>query len=140
MTRDPLQALLRARQTAVDDAQKVVAEAYHMEQEAIEAVRQATESLELEMREASSITAGDETVEAFARWLPVGRKRIAQAHARQRDATSTLDQVRTILVLARSGVCAVETVIQKKRDEKAIALGRREQAELDEFSARRTER
>lgn len=137
MSRDPLAALLRIRQAALDDAQTVSSNAYHAEQQAIEAVRQATETLELEMREASSLTAGDEAVEAFARWLPIGRKQVADAHVRQREATAVLDQVRTILILARSAVGAVESMIENKRQEKLVLENRREQAELDELAGRR---
>ncbi|MCQ8279943.1 flagellar export protein FliJ [Acetobacteraceae bacterium KSS8] len=137
MSRDPLLSLLRFRQSAVDEAQKALAEAYRVEQEAIAAVRRATETLELEMREASSLTAGDDAVEAFARWLPVGRKDVADAHARQREATTNLDQLRAVMTLARASVRAVEALMEKKAQIAAQHQKQKEQAELDEFAMRR---
>lgn len=136
MSRDPLASLLRFRQTAVDEAQKALADAHRVEQEAIAAVRAETDTLEQEMHVASSLSAGDDAVEAFAKWLPVGRKRISDAHLKQREATMTLDRVRAVLTLARASARAVETLMETRAAEQARGRTRKEQIELDEFALR----
>ncbi|WP_419727858.1 flagellar export protein FliJ [Lichenicola sp.] len=136
MKRDPLKTLLRIRQATLDDAQKAVSDAYHAEHEASRLAEEAGEALAHEMRSAMNLGVDDDAVEAFARWLPLGRRAIKQAHEALRDATSRLDQARAILTLARSGVRTVESLDAQRKDERRQEEDRRAQHELDEIGAR----
>ena len=137
MKRDPLGTMLRVRQSVLDEAQKAVADAYRLERDASDRADAASAALEREMRAAMSLTGGDEAVETFARWLPTGRRAIKQAHDAQRDATAVLDQARAVLTLARSGVKAVETLIEQRRAEQRLEDNRRDQRVLDETASQR---
>ena len=137
MKRDPLGTMLRVRQSVLDEAQKAVADAYRMERDASDRVEAASGALEQEMRAAMSLTGGDEAVETFARWLPAGRRAIKQARDAQRDATAVLDQARAVLTLARSGVKAVETLIEQRRAGQRLEDNCRDQRMLDEAAGRR---
>ena len=138
MTRDPLRTMLRLRQAALDEAQKAVGEAYRLEQDASLRAEEAAGALDREMRTATSLAMGDDAVETFARWLPIGRRRLRQAHEELRDATAALDRTRATLALARSGVRAVESLIEERCREQALEAGRREQRVLDEAGCRWT--
>ncbi len=140
MRRDPLQAMLRIRQSALDQAQAALAAAYAAEREATQRVREATEALELETRAAGSLAAGDEAVENFARWLPLGRRRISDAQQAQHEATVSLDRLRAVLALARAGVRTVEALIEERRREQQRLAMRKEQHAIDEIAASRRAR
>ena len=137
MTRDPLRTMLRVRQSTLDEAQKAVAEAYRMERDASDRAQAASAALDREMRAATSLAGGDDAVETFARWLPIGRRALRQAHDAQREATATLDHARAVLTLARSGVRTVESLIEQRRVEKQLEDNRKEQRILDEAGSRR---
>ncbi len=140
MKRDPLGTMLRIRQSTLDEAQKAVAEAYRVERDAFNRAEAAAAALEQEMQAAMSLAGGDEAVETFARWLPVGRRALKQAHEAQRDATAMLDQARAVLALARSGVRTVESLIEQRRAERQLEDNRRDQRALDEVGSRRPDR
>jgi flagellar export protein FliJ len=140
MKADPLQSILRVRQSTLDEAQKALADAYVAEQLASRQVAEATEALDLELRAAMSLVAGDDAVESFARWLPVGRKRVTDAYNAQKESTATLDRLRAVLALARAGVRSVETLIENKQRETDMVAQRKEQQVLDDIgSLRRAE-
>lgn len=138
MKRDPLKTILRIRQTTLDEAEAAVAEAYRLEQVATSHTEAMVELLDRETQAAMSITGGDDMVEAFARWLPVGRRHLNKAHDDQRVATAELDRVRAVLTLARSGVKAVERMIEQRDLGLRQEQQRREQAVMDELGSRRT--
>lgn len=137
MKRDLFTTMLRVRQTTLDEAQKVVGEAYQSEQNAVQHAEAAAVALEHEMKEATSLAGGDDTVETFARWLPVGRHLLKQARDAQKQATSELDRARAILALARSGVRTVELMIEQRTEEHRQEDNRREQRILDEVGRQR---
>ena len=140
MKRDPLGTMLRVRQSALDEAQKAVADAYQRERDASDRADAASAALEQEMQAAMNLAGGDEAVETFARWLPVGRRVLKQAHDAQREATASLDHARAILTLARSGVRAVEALIEQRRTERRLEDDRRDQHMLDEVGSRKSNR
>jgi flagellar export protein FliJ len=137
MKRDPLGTLLRVRQSTLDDARKAVAEAYRVERQASDRTEQAGDVLASEMRLALKLEGGDDAVETFARWLPLGRHAIRQAHKVQHDATTRLDHARAVLNLARSGVRTVETLIDQRDQMMRQQSDHREQRLLDEAGARK---
>ena len=140
MKRDPLHTILRVRQSTLEEAQKAVANAYRVERDASARTEAASAALDQEMLSATNLAGGDEAVETFARWLPVGRGILKRAHDAQREATTTLDQARAILALARSGVRTVETLIEQRQAEQQLEENRREQRVLDEAGTRGLER
>ncbi len=137
MSRDPLRTMLRVRQSALDEAQKAVADAYRLEQETSLGAEAAANALAQEMQVATSLAGGDDAVEVFARWLPVGRRNLKRAHDAQRDATAALDCARAMLALARAGVRSVECLIEERQTERMLEEGRREQRILDEAGSLR---
>lgn len=137
MTRDPLAIILRIRQATLDDAETAVAEAYRQEKAALGRTEAAVDLLDRETQTAMSITGSDDMVEAFARWLPLGQNQLRQAHDNQRLATASLDRARAVLTLARSGVKAVERMIEQRELERRQLAQRREQAVLDELGGRK---
>lgn len=132
MKRDPLVAILRVRQSTLDEAQKLIADAYDVEQAASLHAQAAAEALDREMTAATSLSGGDDAVETFARWLPLGRLSLQRAQDSQHDATTQLDRARAVLSLARAGVRAVETLIEQRAHERKKESERREQLSLDE--------
>lgn len=132
MKRDALVAILRVRQSTLDEAQKVIADAYDAEQAASLRAQAAAEALSRELDAAMRLSGGDDAVESFARWLPVGRQSLQHAHDTQRDATTELDRARAVLSLARAGVRAVETLMEQRLQEKQKERNRREQLILDD--------
>jgi flagellar protein FliJ len=137
MTRTPLRTLLRVRRASLDDAQKEVAERYRAEQEAGRRAEAAGEALSQEMRTALDPATGDDAVERFARWLPLGRAALQRAHADHQAATAELDRARAVLGLARAAVRTVELTIEKRDAELARERQRREQLAADEAGSRR---
>ena len=128
--------MLRIRKAALDEAQKAVADAYARERDACTRTDAAAAALEHEMRSATNLVGGDEAVETFARWLPIGRRTLAQARDAQRAATTELDRARVVLGLARIAVSAVEALIERRQAEERLEEGRREQLLRDEVSRR----
>ncbi len=128
--------MLRIRKATLDEAHKAVGEAYQREQEAGTRAQAAAASLEREMKAATSLVSGDDAVESFARWLPVGRRTVAQARDSQRAATTELDRARAVLALARAAVRAVESLIEQRQVEERTEEGRKEQLVLDEVGRR----
>ena len=138
MKRDPLRTMLRIRRATLDEAQKAVADAYVTERDACAGADAAAATLEHEMKAATSLVGGDEAVETFARWLPIGRQALAQARDAQRTATAELDRARVLLGLARAAVTAVEAMIEQRQAEQRLEDGRKEQLLLDEIGRRRS--
>ena len=69
MTHDPLEALLRLRRMAADEARRDLAECLRIESEAAAAVAAIKAAIERETEVATSLAAGDAEVEAFGAWL-----------------------------------------------------------------------
>lgn len=137
MKRDSLRTILRVRRMTLDAAETAVAEAYNLEQAALARAEEAAAALEHEAQAATSLAGGDDQVEAFARWLPVGRRTMQRAHDARRDATTELDRARAVLTLARSSLRAVETLIEQRGQEEQLEVQRKEQRVLDELGSRR---
>jgi len=136
MTHDPLKTLLRVRKNTLEEAQRAVADAYRVERAAAARADEAGNALTRELQVATNLNAGDEAVENFARWLPVGRRALSQAHTAHREAAADLDQARAVLALARAGVRAVELLMERKAEEARLDMARREQHALDDIGSR----
>jgi len=136
MTGNALDVLLRIRRASLDDAQRALADALRLQQrmqlqsEAEEA-RYAKETVA-----ALDLAAGDEAVDAFARWLPIGRKAIEMARAAEQEASGRVDNTRVVLGLARAASRAVETLVANRNEEANLIRERKAQREMDETASR----
>ncbi|GBR70061.1 flagellar export protein FliJ [Gluconobacter kanchanaburiensis] len=136
MEKSPLDALIALREQELDLVERSFAEAVAREAAAEGQLDAAQEEILSEQRIASSPTAGDGAVEAFSRWLPLGRKAVADAQDRCREAAVDRETVRSALIAARAAMEAVKTVRQERQEEERQADLRKEQNVLDELSIR----
>ena len=113
MTHDPLEALLRLRRVAVDEARRGLAECLRIESEAAAAVAAIEAAIERETEVATSLAAGDAEVEAFAAWLRRIRPKQRAAHAAEDEAEAATVRARALLGAARAAVRAVEEMLEK---------------------------
>ncbi len=137
MSGDTLATLLRIRRTGLDDAQRALADALCHQQRMqslceAEASRYASETVA-----ALDLGAGDEAVDAFARWLPIGRKAVEQARLAEQEASGDMDRARIALGLARAAYRSVELLIEKRAEQVRQAQERKGQQAMDEIAGRR---
>lgn len=137
MKRDALDATLRLRRLALEDAMRELAACFRAEAEADQAVAAVEAAIERETEAASSLTADDAVVEAFGVWLKRARQDLRSAEAvRVRAETETV-RARAVLTAARGAVKAAEEVIGAKDAARRADAARREQRALDEMGQRR---
>jgi flagellar protein FliJ len=136
MSRDALATLLRIRRSNLDDAQRAVADALR-EQQLMQGRREAEEArYAQETAAALDLAAGDEAVDAFARWLPVGRKAIQAARAAEQEASGEVDRARIVLGLARAAHRSVELLAEKRAEEARRVQDRKAQQAMDDLAPR----
>lgn len=134
---DTLNTLLRIRRTSLDDAQHALAEALRHQQR-MQTLSEAEGSrYAMETVAALDLTAGDEAVDAFARWLPIGREAVATARGAEQEASGDMDRARVVLGLARAAYRSVELLIEKRTEEARQLRDRKEQQAMDELGTRR---
>lgn len=136
MEQSPLDTLITLREQELDLVERRFAEAVARETAAEEKLSAAQEEILNEQRIASSPTAGDGAVEAFSRWLPVGRQAVAQAQERCREAALDRETVRSALIIARAAMEAVKTLREEQKEEERLVELRKEQNTLDELAVR----
>ena len=132
MTRDPLEALLRLRRMAADEARRGLAECLRVESEAAAAVAAIKAAIERETEVATSLAAGDAEVEAFGAWLRRIRPKQRAALAAEDEAETATVRARTLLGAARAAVRAAEEMLEKHAAAAQAAAERRAQGEIDE--------
>ena len=136
MSGDALATLLRIRRNNLDEAKRAVADALCLKQQA-QAKREAEE-----MRYASETVAaldlsrGDEAVDAFARWLPIGRKAIEVACLAEQEASGEVDRARIVLGLEGASHRAVELLMEKRIEERRRLRDGKLQQEMDDLGGR----
>ena len=131
-----LQILLRVRQSSLDDAQRAVADAVRHQQQ-LQAQSEAEEArYAAETAAALNIAAGDEMVDAFARWLPVGRRAIETARRAEQEASGSVNNARVVLGLARAACRSVEKLIEIRTEQARQTHDRKAQLETDEVGGR----
>ncbi len=136
MSGDSLATLLRIRRNHLDEAQRAVADALRVQQQA-QARREAEETrYAAETVAALDLAHGDEAVDAFARWLPVGRRAIETAGLAEQEACGEVDRARVVLGLARAAHRAVELLVEKRREEEGQRRDRKAQQEMDDIGGR----
>src|SRR4029077_3754057 len=131
MTHDPLEALLRLRRLAVDEARRGLGDCLRAESEASAAVSSIEDAIARETEAATDLAKGDAEVEAFAAWLRRIRPKQPAAHealdAAEREAT----EARVVLGAAQAAVRAVEEVLEEHAAAAVAADERRAQAAID---------
>ena len=134
---DPLATVLRLRRVTVDDAKRSLAAVLRAEEAARMRAEAAESSIDDEAALASDLAGGDEAVEAFAAWLPVGRSKAAAARAEHEQLRSEVAMARAGLTAARAAAEAADALVERRAMQHAVATSRREQASLDEAAGRR---
>lgn len=136
MTRDPLETLARLRHSIREDARRGLAACLDAEEAASHVMRSAEAAIYDEQKAAGSLDAGDGAVEAFAAWLPQGRKAVAQAHAAHDDASAATVRARAVVAAARASAEAADRLLASRNAERAADAARRAQVETDEVAGR----
>ena len=136
MTRDPLEALLRLRRMAADEARRGLAECLRVESEAAAAVAAIEAAIERETEAATSLAGGDAEVEAFGAWFRRIRPKHRSAQAAEADAEAATASARAVLGAARAAVRAAEEMLEKHAAAAQAAAERAAQGEIDEIAGR----
>ncbi len=134
---DPLATVLRLRRVTVDDAKRCLAAVLRAEEAAQRKAEAAESSIDDEAAAASDLAGGDEAVEAFAAWLPVGRSKAAAARAEHDQLRSEVAMARAGLTAARAAAEAADALVEHRAMRRSIEAARREQASQDEIAGRR---
>jgi len=135
MARDALQSLLRLRRIALDDASRRVADCLARERQAEERLAAAELAIARET-DVARLSLSDAEVEAFANWLPVGRRNQLAAEKDRNQAARETELARATLELARGAVRATETLIEQREAARRQVAERQAQAALDEIGLR----
>ncbi|GBD56538.1 flagellar export protein FliJ [Gluconobacter wancherniae] len=138
MRATPLDTLLTLRKHELQAVERTFSEALSQEADAAAEVARAERHLIEEQKMASDPLADDGAVEAFSRWLPVGRAAINSARHNEKNAGLAREIAKSALMMARAAVETVETLQKKRRAEEDAAALRREQNVLDEVGARQS--
>ncbi len=134
--RDPLATVLRIRRITVDDARRQLGVAIRAEEQANMAVLAAEAAIGAEGEAAADLMAGDGAVEAYARWLPVGRAQVAEAQSAAERARSEVALARAALTLARAAAESADSLLTRRREAAQLEVVRREQLQTDEVAGR----
>ena len=133
---DPLATVLRIRRITVDDARRQLGVAIRAEEQANMAVLAAEAAIGAEGEAAADLMAGDGAVEAYARWLPVGRAQVAEAQSAAERARSEVALARAALTLARAAAESADSLLTRRREAAQLEVVRREQLQTDEVAGR----
>ncbi len=136
MRLEALRALSGLRKAERRMAQQDLAVAIQAEGEAMAGLARANEAITREADAATALGADDRAVEAYARWLPVGRRAVSAASAALDRATDDVSIARTALTMARAEENAVASQIERCELEIKRVRSAREQTELDEIGSR----
>ena len=133
---ESLRSLLTVRQAATSGAKTALAQTIAVETAANAAVVEADRRITAEADIALSLGADDGAVEAYARWLPQGRRNTREARAVLARASQDVALARTALMIARAAEYAVEVEVARAEAEIARLAAKKAQEELDEVGAR----
>ncbi len=136
MPRDPLQAVLRLRRIANDEARRAVSDAVAQETLAQRLADMVDDEIARETALACSLEADDAAVEAFGAWLTYARQRAEAARNAAERAEAETARARAVLNLARAGLETAEMLLARRVDAAAAAQARREQHALDDLTRR----
>jgi hypothetical protein len=134
--RKTLDTLTKVRKQLLDDAHRALVDALERESEAAGAFKEAQHAIRREHDCAASLDAGDAAVEAFARWLPEGRRVCAEAEARLAAAQAATLQARAQLNLSRAAAEAASELLAEDVSAARTESERKLQAALDDAGLR----
>ncbi|MFT8895739.1 MAG: flagellar FliJ family protein [Acetobacter sp.] len=137
MPSSPLDSLLKIRKQELDEAKKLLSEALARAMTASDAVKAAEQNMVRERDLALDFSADDQVVEAYSRWLPIGRAALDKARLREQDASMEVESCRTRVNMARSALEAAEKLAEMKAKEQQELAQKKEQAMLDDLAMRR---
>ncbi|BCI65924.1 flagellar FliJ family protein [Acetobacter aceti] len=137
MPSSPLDSLLKIRKQELDEAKKLLSEALARAMTASDAVKAAEQNMVRERDLALDFSADDQVVEAYSRWLPIGRAVLDKARSREQDASMEVESCRTRVNMARSALEAAEKLAEMKAKEQQELAQKKEQAMLDDLAMRR---
>lgn len=133
---DTLSALLKLRRIAVEESKRGLAVSIARETEAQARAAEADRRLEEEAEAAMDLAADDNIVEAYARWLPIGRRAADAAQLALEDAISATAHARATLDAARAAEKAALEALEKATEMQEAAADKKNQMALDEAAAR----
>jgi hypothetical protein len=136
MRRETLVSIAKLREQAITDAKRRLAETIAEESRAQQAAQAADRELLHEAETAADVTAGDEVVEAYARWLPKGLAQAAEARLAWESATTEVSHARATLDAARAAAELADEALAAFDKAALEARLRKEQSEMDERGAR----
>jgi flagellar FliJ protein len=136
LARDPLDFLLRLRRVTKDEAKRAFAAGLVQQTDARRRADAADALLSSEGEMASDLNAGDGAVEAYVKWLPVGRHQAKRARMAHDDATADVIVARAALTVAHAAAEAASTFLERRAAETDVIMARRAQAAMDEVAAR----
>ena len=134
---DPLATVLRLRRVTVDDAKRALAAVLRAEEAAQVKAEAAERCIDAEAAVASDLASGDDAVDAFAAWLPVGRSQAAAARVEHEQLRSEVAMARAGLTAARAAAEAADALVKHRARQREADAARREQATQDEIAGRR---
>ena len=132
MRTDRIARLLRLRRQTATEAKQALAAALATESLASRVVEAATVRIALEAELALGDTSGDLAVETYIKWLPVGRRVLANADLGRTRAMEDVMLARAALSTALSSERAAERAMADALAAEAGQRERRETALLDE--------
>lgn len=127
-----ISVVLKLRKSAVDAARGELARCLAVAEAARAALSAAQAALHHERAYATEPSRDDVAVEAFAAWLPIGQKTIADAGEVLERAEAAVVDARAKVSAARVAEHAIEKVIEKAEAERKAAALRAERLEAEE--------
>ena len=137
---EPLRALLKMRRATTQAAKIALAHSIAAETKAHAQVAGADSRIIEESDAALSLGADDGAVEAYARWLPEGRRQATQARAVLGRASQEVSLARTALIMAKAAEHAITVELDRAERQIASLEAKRVQSDLDEIGARLSSR
>lgn len=122
MARDPLATLIKVRKLACEESQRRLVEALALEHKAEQASHRLELTIAQETEAATDITGTDAMVEAFAAWLPEGRRQLATSRQILLDRQVETMRRRAELTACKTALETVETLQKQRRDEARRAI------------------
>ena len=136
MSREPIEALARIRQAAKEEAERAFAASLADEVKARQLAEAAEAQLCRERDFAADLSAGDGAVEAYAAWLPIGRKQAQMAWSAHDRATAGVALARASLRLAHAAAEAVSEFLERRALADKQRKTKRFQSAMDEVAAK----
>ena len=123
MTHDPLEALVRLRHLAVDQARRGLTDCLRVEDQAAQSVAGVDVAIQHETDVATRLASSDAEVEAFAAWLRHIRPKEHAAHVAAAEAKTATYEARAVLAAARAAVRAAEAMLDEHAPSKEAEAG-----------------